>query len=905
MKRSIRIASIIMIICLLFQTAVFAAGGTEADPEDNDVQTSGSEWLPEPGGTWSRSCRSHPDELVTLDDIAWKNGAYSRKYAEIARADRASLGEAVPEAGVDQADPEQVDPELFPNLDTPAELPLLTIVVGFDNMPYKDGYNWVEQTCRYTNPNVTESVMTYYYNMSGEQFAFRAAWEESRYEWKGNTNIYDKKGDGIVHVRLERDHGDWYKDDAEHTIDVTRAIIAAIEASDEFVDYGRFDANGDGKIGKNELAVAVVMAGYEGSYGTYPQHGAENYLWSFAWSISSAASAYNSEYNAGITVPTPDGIAVDNYITIPEELVPGTIEPISVLAHELGHYLGLPDLYDTDYDSLEKWSAYDVGYLSVMCSGSWGWDGQKYIPGGFDAWSLCALGWTVPTTASSGGASEYNLPSWDMHETSGRVLRIDTEVEGEYYLVENRSFQERDEQGIFHSGWDRILNRKSSVENISSFYYGDYAEYGGLVFWHIDDNIYDEYAKTNEVNNSFHRPAIMPLYPQLTGSGDSFKYTFCGGFLDEESLSMPFITGDIWEERYAEDIGAYMELPLYNGCSMPYEMTASNIKIYFDTNGSDEEWQWFTVEGVKEVERIAGSNRYTTAIEAAEALKDKLWVSKFENIIIASGLDYADALAGSYLAVIKEAPILLVNSSMVPTVAQYAADNLEDGGTAYILGGIGAVPFTMDVALAGAGVKKVKRLEGKNRYLTNIAILEEAMADPDHDTEDILICYGKNYADSLSASAAGRPILLVDKALTPDQKSFLQRHVNDLNYVYAIGGTGVVTDSVASEAANQAGEFGSFTRVAGKDRYKTSVAVAEEFFGYMTFKVYLAYALNYPDGLAGGPLAYADDAPLLLVTEANHKDALNWCEETGIYECAVMGGKALISDETAREMMTR
>ena len=121
-------------------------------------------------------------------------------------------------------------------------------------------------------------------------------------------------------------------------------------------------------------------------------------------------------------------------------------------------------------------------------------------------------------------------------------------------------------------------------------------------------------------------------------------------------------------------------------------------------------------------ERISGSNRYKTAFAAADSLKSALGVGKFENVVIASGTGFADALAGSYLAAVKKAPILLVNKDSVKDVASYVSGNLVSGGTVYLLGGSAAVPAEMEAALAG---QNVKRLSGKNRYDTNLVILQE------------------------------------------------------------------------------------------------------------------------------------------------------------------------------------
>ena len=92
-------------------------------------------------------------------------------------------------------------------------------------------------------------------------------------------------------------------------------------------------------------------------------------------------------------------------------------------------------------------------------------------------------------------------------------------------------------------------------------------------------------------------------------------------------------------------------------------------------------------------------------------------------MIVASGTGFADALAGSYLAAQKNAPILLVRGANVNDVKNYIKQNLVSGGTVYLLGGVNAVPQTMETGLDGF---KVKRLGGADRYTTNLLILQEA-----------------------------------------------------------------------------------------------------------------------------------------------------------------------------------
>ena len=81
--------------------------------------------------------------------------------------------------------------------------------------------------------------------------------------------------------------------------------------------------------------------------------------------------------------------------------------------------------------------------------------------------------------------------------------------------------------------------------------------------------------------------------------------------------------------------------------------------------------------------RIAGDNRFETAFMVANQMKENLGVEKFNAIIVASGTNFADALSGSYLAAVKQAPILLsYNEEFNDRAKNYIRENLADGGIA-------------------------------------------------------------------------------------------------------------------------------------------------------------------------------------------------------------------------------
>ena len=294
------------------------------------------------------------------------------------------------------------------------------------------------------------------------------------------------------------------------------------------------------------------------------------------------------------------------------------------------------------------------------------------------------------------------------------------------------------------------------------------------------------------------------------------------------------------------------------------------------------------------VNRVYGKNRTETALAVADTMKTQLSMGSFNAIILASGTGFADALAGSYLAAVKRAPILLYTAGTVEQNIAYITKNLSKSGVVYILGGNGAVPELVENALTTAGIT-VKRLSGKDRYETNLAILEEAGVGSG---KEILVCTGQSFADSLSASATGKPILLVNSktnTLTDSQMAFLAERPNST--ITVIGGTGAVSKQLMDELSL----FGKVSRVYGANRYETSVAIANKYFGKPR-TVCIAYGMNFPDGLCGGPLAYLTGAPLILVQQGKESYGADYVSSKPVSRGFVFGGTGVISNETVSKI---
>ena len=305
-----------------------------------------------------------------------------------------------------------------------------------------------------------------------------------------------------------------------------------------------------------------------------------------------------------------------------------------------------------------------------------------------------------------------------------------------------------------------------------------------------------------------------------------------------------------------------------------------------------------TVCGEFTVKRISGDSRSKTAIAVADALKAKLGIADFNAIIIANGDNFADALAGSYLATVKNAPILLRRNTGDGDELNrdYIAANLAEGGVIYILGGTKVVPESVEQELLAADYKVV-RLYGDSRFETDLKILEEAGIGED---QEILITTGWNYADCLSASATGLPILMVDtnkNVLTESQIAFLEKYSD--NTFSIIGGTAAVSEELEKAIAEIVDT--DIVRVYGDSREETSVKVAERYFAEGAVEyAFVAYSRNFPDGLCGGPLAHAYGAPLLLINTGRENFAADYVAAKGIEAGFILGGTGVVSDASAK-----
>lgn len=265
------------------------------------------------------------------------------------------------------------------------------------------------------------------------------------------------------------------------------------------------------------------------------------------------------------------------------------------------------------------------------------------------------------------------------------------------------------------------------------------------------------------------------------------------------------------------------------------------------------------------VDRLGGADRYATAAEISARYGDGV-----DTVYIAGGLSFADALSATSAAANgrapaslpgadgSPAPVLLTRPGALPQPTVEALDRLAPSRIV-VLGGTSAVGPAVATALEQWGT--VERVSGADRYATSAAM---ALLYPSG-VETVYVASGddKAFADALSGGAlAGHqdaPVVLTRPDRVDPATAAALEHLDPAEVV-VVGGTGAVSRSVFDA-------LGAQTRLSGPDRYRTAVAVSEQFPAEGP-AAFVASGLNWPDALAGSALAGSRGGPVLLTRPA-------------------------------------
>ncbi|MFF9984081.1 immune inhibitor A domain-containing protein [Streptomyces erythrochromogenes] len=264
------------------------------------------------------------------------------------------------------------------------------------------------------------SLKTYYektssgrYSVEGEVADWvKVPYNEARYgsNFCGQSNcsnVWDTVKDGVTAwVEAQKKAG---KTDAE-----IKAKLAQYDLWD------RYDFDGDGNFNEPDGYIdhfQIVHAGEDESAGGGVQ--GPDALWAHRWYAygTSAGKTGPANNKAGGTQIGDSGIWVGDYTMQPEN------GGLGVFAHEYGHDLGLPDLYDTSGGGENG-----VGFWSLMSAGSWlgtGKDSIGDMPGDMTAWDKLQLGWLNYDTAKAATKSTHKLGVAEFNTKDKQALVVE------------------------------------------------------------------------------------------------------------------------------------------------------------------------------------------------------------------------------------------------------------------------------------------------------------------------------------------------------------------------------------------------------------------------------------------------------------------------------------------------
>ncbi len=283
-----------------------------------------------------------------------------------------------------------------------------------------------------------------------------------------------------------------------------------------------------------------------------------------------------------------------------------------------------------------------------------------------------------------------------------------------------------------------------------------------------------------------------------------------------------------------------------------------------DTGVSD---LWNVIEDrfLKLQSRLAGADRYGTSARVSSAS----FAPGVPIAYVATGSDFPDALAAGPAAAKGGGPVLLTQASSIPTAIANELTRLKPQEIV-VLGGSAVVSDAVVSELRGYATSGVvTRIAGSDRYATAARTSAASFAPG---VPVAYVATGASFPDALTGGvAAGRqggPILLVRSTSIPSATATELARLKP-GRIVVLGGTLAISSAVATNLHPYA-TSGNVTRVAGADRYATSLAISKATTNDDAPRtVYIATGSSFPDGLSGTPVAARANGPLLIVPEGS------------------------------------
>ncbi|MDU5186710.1 MAG: cell wall-binding repeat-containing protein [Finegoldia magna] len=272
--------------------------------------------------------------------------------------------------------------------------------------------------------------------------------------------------------------------------------------------------------------------------------------------------------------------------------------------------------------------------------------------------------------------------------------------------------------------------------------------------------------------------------------------------------------------------------------------------------------------------RISGKDRITTSVEISKSA-----YTTSENVVLASGFNFADALSAGQLASALDAPLLLSSQNKLDSQTKNEINRLK-AKKVYVVGGDNAISKTgIDTTLKSEKID-VTRLEGQDRYSTSQKVMEKTkeIINPEY----LLIASGKNFPDALAATGFfvnHKSVMVLSDGLTYPQSNLKEIAIGGKNQLPLKGFKG--------------------KRVSGKDRYETALEIAKLSFDKNNNAI-LASGEVFADSLSAVSLTKKHNAPIILTqSDSLTENAKKYLNGKNVF--IVGGEKTVVNDILTRK----
>ena len=304
---------------------------------------------------------------------------------------------------------------------------------------------------------------------------------------------------------------------------------------------------------------------------------------------------------------------------------------------------------------------------------------------------------------------------------------------------------------------------------------------------------------------------------------------------------------------------------------------------------------WFDIARAQR--RLAGVSREATAASVSRAQ-----FPTSDHVVLTRSDDYPDALAAGPLAAALQAPLLLTKPGALEPATAREMNRL--GATRVtIVGSDAAVSLAVERDLRARGLT-LERISGVDRFDTAAQIARRLSGRSRHAyvVAGVGTRASSGWADAASVSAVashtGSPILLARPDSLPAATEAGLSEL-DMDAVTIVGGTQAVSERVAESLRAL---VGSVDRLAGSNRYETSVRVAERgvALGLSAQRPWIMTGAAFADALSGGPAAaLTGNVALLVAPDQPATSSSSWLRSAPRDYVTVVGGPAAVGPTVA------